>query len=215
MFDRWVNDLFNWLIRWNTANTLEGYQAYPASNTAVLLVDTQTALLQEDPPFAERLKVLVEFARSKNFGLIYSPYDPGANHAFPTAGHQMLKSRLSSPVGARFPSAISPVAGDVVLPPRALFSAFSQTNLRKVLEDNGWQRLVVVGPLTLVSLDSTVRDAVQYDFHVTVLEDVTGLADSDTTKKHLKHTFSRTAHSILDFESFRSAVEDTQTNQVS
>ncbi len=54
MFDRWVNDLFNWLIRWDTANTLESYQAYPASNTALLLVDTQTALLQEDTALATR-----------------------------------------------------------------------------------------------------------------------------------------------------------------
>lgn len=211
MFDRWVNDLFNWLIRWNTANQLEAYQAYPASSTALLLIDTQTAFLQDDPVFADRLEGLIKFARARGFRLIYSPYDPDAVHAYPTAGHEMLKSCLSSSGGATFPLETTPMPSDVVLTPRKQFSAFTETNLSKVLADNGIQRLVIVGPLTLITLDSTVRDAVQFDFHVTVLEDVTGQAESDITKKQFKHTFPRTAHSVLDFDSFRSAVEETYT----
>ena len=209
MSDRTVNDLMNWLIRRQAAaSALAEYQTYPPGQTALILIDTQHGFLADEPELTETLVELVDFARRQQYRIIYTPYSADAVHRFPTRAHDQLRSRLgSSPEASDFPERIAPRDDDVVLPARSSFSAFSGTGLNRLLKTSGLEHLILVGPLTLITLDSSVRDGAQYDYHVTVLRDGAGAAASETTRAEFTRTLWRYAQSVLTLQEFVSLVE--------
>ena len=90
-----------------------------------------------------------------------------------------------------------------MLPPRSAFSAFSGGELEGLLKASGLEYLILAGPLTLITLDSTLRDAAQYDYHVTVLR-AGHPADSEATRAAFDRTFWRYAHRVVELEELRS-----------
>ena len=207
--DRMVNDLLNWLIRRQATSALAEYRTYPPEQTALILIDTQHGFLADEPELTEKLAELVDFARRKQYRIIYAPYSADAVHRFRTPAHDQLRSRLgSSPEASEFPEFIAPRDDDVVLPPRSAFSVFADTGLNQLLKTSGLEHLILVGPLTLITLDSSVRDGAQYDYHVTVLRDGAGAAASETTQTEFSRTLWRYAQSVLTVQGFMSLVEN-------
>ena len=207
--DRTVNDLLNWLIRRQATSALAEYRTYQPEQTALVLIDTQRGFLADEPELTEKLAELVDFARRQQYRIIYTPYSADAVHRFPTQAHDQLRSRLgSSPEASDFPECIAPRNDDVVLPPRSSLSAFADTGLNQLLKTSGLEHLILVGPLTLITLDSSVRDGAQYDYHVTVLRDGAGAAASEATRTEFTRTFWRYAQSVLTLQEFMSLVEN-------
>ena len=208
-FDEVSNALMNRLIRGSVTTAMEEYQAYPPGRTALVMVDAQNGFLSNEPDLTRTLAALVDFVRRQRYRIVYTSYDADAVHRFPTTAHDRIASRLNGgPVSDAFPARLAPRDGDIVLPPRSSFSAFSGTELDRRLKSSGLEHLILVGPLTLTTLDSTIRDAAQYDYHVTVLRDGAGAASSDATRAEFESTFWRYAQSVLDLDALISFAED-------
>lgn len=90
-----------------------------------------------------------------------------------------------------------------MLPPRSAFSVFSSGELDRRLKASGLEHLILAGPLTLITLDSTLRDAAQYDYHVTVLR-AGHTAYSDATRAAFDRTFWRYAHRVMEMGELQS-----------
>ena len=208
-FDEASNALVNRFIRGTISGAMEEYQTYPPGQTALVMIDAQNGFLSNEPDLTRTLAALVDLARRQRYRIVYTSYDADAVHRFPTTAHDRIASRLNgSPAAGAFPARLAPRDGDIVLPPRSSFSAFSGTDLDRRLKSSGLEHLILVGPLTLMTLDSTVRDAAQYDYHVTVLRDGAGAASSDGTRAEFESTFWRYAQSVLDLDALISLAED-------
>ena len=207
-FDQASNAVVNSLLRRSVSSAMEEYRTYPPGQTALVLIDTQNGFLTNEPGLTGTLAALVDFARRQRYRIVYTSYDADAVHRFPTKAHDQIASRLNGgPAASAFPERIAPRDGDIVLAPRSSLSAFSGTGLDRRLKSSGLERLILVGPLTLITLDSTVRDAAQYDYHVTVLRDGAGAPSSEATQTEFEHTLWRYAQSVLDLDELTSLAE--------
>ena len=203
-FDRASNALANWVVRDRVSRAMEEHRTYLPAATALVLVDAQTGFLTNEPGLSESLAEIVDFARARQYRIVYSSWDGGAIQRFPTPAHEWIAGLLrGSAEAVAFPARIAPREGDMVLPPRSAFSAFSSGELDRRLKASGLEHLILAGPLTLITLDSTLRDAAQYDYHVTVLR-AGHTAYSDATRAAFDRTFWRYAHSVMEMGELQS-----------
>ena len=206
-FDDASNTAANWLIRSRVSGAMEEYRAYPPAATALVLVDAQNGFLKNEPRLSEALVAIVEFARRQRYRIVYTAWDAGGVQRFPTPAHEWITDRLdSSGEAASFPGRIAPREGDIVLAPRSTFSAFSGADLHRHLRSAGMEHLILAGPLTLITLDSTLRDAAQYDYHVTVLR-AGSAAYSDAARAAFGRTFWRYAHSVVELDELQALAD--------
>ena len=183
---------------------MQDYRTYPPATTALVLVDAQNGFLTNEPDLSESLAEIVDFARGRRYRIVYSSWDGGAIHRFPAPAHDWIAGRLgSSAEAAAFPARIAPREGDMVLSPRSAFSAFAGGELDARLKASGLEHLVLAGPLTLITLDSTLRDAAQHDYHVTVLR-AGHSAYTDATRAAFDRNFWRYAHGVIELEELQS-----------
>jgi ureidoacrylate peracid hydrolase len=82
-------------------------------------------------------------------------------------------SRLFCPKGSRDAQVIDAIApeGDEIVIPKTSSSVFISTNIHYVLGNLGVKHLIVAGLLTDQCIDSTVRDACDYGYLVTLVTD--------------------------------------------
>lgn len=206
--DEASNAAMNQYIRGSLRGPMNAYRRYPPAATALVLVDAQNGFLTNQDRLSEALVTMVYFARRQGYQIVYTSWDAGGLQRFPTTAHEWMAGRLRASVdAANFPVRIAPREGDVVLPPRTTYSAFSGADLDGRLKSSGAEHLILAGPLTLISLDSTLRDAVQHDYHVTVLR-ANDAAYSDSTRATFDHTFWRYAHSVVELKELQSLVEE-------
>ncbi len=207
-FDEASNAVANRYVRDRVSRAMEQYRTYDPTATALVLVDAQNGFLTSEPDLSEALAAFVDFARGRRYRIVYSSWDAGAVQPFPTPAHDWIADRLrGSAEAAAFPARIAPREGDTVLTPRAAFSAFSGGDLNRRLQASGVEHLILAGPLTLITLDSTLRDGAQYDYRVTVLR-AGGAAYSDATRAAFDRTFWRYAHSVVELEALQSLADD-------
>ena len=210
-FDDASNAMANWYVRDSLSAAMEEYRTYPAAATALVLVDAQNGFLTNEPDLSEALAAIVDFARGQQYRIIYSSWNGGAIQRFPTPAHDWIAGRLrGSGEAAAFPARIAPREGDTVLTPRSAFSAFTGGELNRRLRASGLEHLILAGPLTLITLDSTLRDAAQYDYHVTVLRagPAGPRAYFDATRAAFDRTFWRYAHSVIELEELQSLADE-------
>ena len=82
-------------------------------------------------------------------------------------------SRLFCPKGSRDAQVIAEIApaGDEIVIPKTSSSVFISTNIHYVLGNLGMKHLIVAGVLTDQCIDSTVRDACDFGYLVTLVTD--------------------------------------------
>ncbi|MGH7126533.1 MAG: isochorismatase family cysteine hydrolase, partial [Stellaceae bacterium] len=82
-------------------------------------------------------------------------------------------SRLFCPKGSRDAQVIAEIApiGDEIVIPKTSSSVFISTNIHYVLGNLGVRHLIVAGVLTDQCVDSTVRDACDFGYLVTLVTD--------------------------------------------
>ena len=198
-----IPETMNAITRWWLHRRFRSYRTYPAGQTAVLLVDVQKGHLPESGRLMSSLSDLVALARRSDFGVVYSNFNVATEHAFETPAHRLLKQAgRPDDGGAGIPDQLSPGADDLVLSARSTFSAFKGTDLHEQLQSRGIEHLIIAGPLTRISVDSSVRDGVQLGYHVTLIEEAIS-EDAEEVSEYVRATLSRYAQSILSFENFQ------------
>lgn len=132
-------------------------------NTALLVVDVQTKLIEGHPHNWEQmlhnLKALIESCRAKGVEIIYIRHDDGpeSDLAMNSEGWQIYHE-------------IAPVEGEKIFDKR-FNSAFRQTELKEYLDSRGIQNLILVGMQTELCMDSTCKVAFEYGYTVMMPEE--------------------------------------------
>jgi nicotinamidase-related amidase len=155
------------------------------TSTALLIMDVQKGIVNrfgDDAGYLTRLSAAASAARAARIGVIYVvvafrpgyPEVSGRNKSFAAiAGTGRF---TDGDPDAPIHPAVVPVAGDVIVTKRRV-SAFAGSDLDVVLRSSGLDHLVLAGIATSGVVLSTVRQAADLDYRLTVLSD--GCLDSD------------------------------------
>ncbi|PKX99867.1 isochorismatase family protein [Aspergillus campestris IBT 28561] len=96
---------------------------------------------------------------------------------------------------SQFHPLVEPQTGDLVVTKRRV-SAFTGTDLELLLRSLGTEQVVVVGLITSGAVLSTVRQAADLDFGVTVLRDLCMDREEDVHEVLMEKVFSRQARVV-------------------
>ena len=171
------------------------------TSTALLIMDVQQGIVDRfrgDEGYLPRLADAVEAARGAGIWVIY------VTVAF-RAGHPEVSERNKSfaaiagtgrftdgDPGARVPPAVAPAPADLVVTKRRV-SAFAGSDLDVLLRAGGTGHLVLAGIATSGVVLSTLRQAADLDYQLTVLADGCRDADPEVHQVLLQKVFTRQA----------------------
>ena len=155
------------------------------SNTALLVMDMQTSLLKRLPDagaFTDNVVKAISRARKSNMPVLYVVvgFRPGMpeissnNKGFSASKEQL--ANVSMEQWKRIDTAVLPLEHEIVITKRRI-SAFTGSDLEVVLRGLGIQHLILTGISTSGVVLSTVREAADKDYRLTILSD--GCADVD------------------------------------
>jgi len=157
----------------------------PIEKTALLVMDMQAALLGAYPGITSlvpRVAQAIVFARSRNIPVIYVVvgFRPGTPEISPVnKGLAAAKARFANidmDAWVTIHSDLAPKTGEIIVTKRRV-SAFTGSDLEVLLRAQGIQHIVLTGLSTSGVVLSTVREAADKDYRITVLSD--GCADPD------------------------------------
>jgi nicotinamidase-related amidase len=155
-------------------------------NTALLVMDAHILHRLDDEKVRDaatgHLQKAIATARRAGLPVVYVvvtfrqgwPEVNVANKAFGAWKQSGGAPGMEEP--ARFPPALAPQAGDLIVTKRRV-SAFTGSDLEVILRSGRIEHLVLTGFATSGVVLSTLREAADKDFRVTVLSD--GCADRD------------------------------------
>lgn len=130
--------------------------------TALLVIDIQNLLVKEKPyAIEERLalwKDSITKARQAGIEIIYVRQN---DEEFATGSH-----------GWDIHPAVAPLADEKIVDKR-YSSAFKDTNLKAYLDEQGIERLIVMGMSTNFCIDTTIKVAFELGYTVAVIKDGT------------------------------------------
>lgn len=202
-----IPEAINTLTRWWLHRRFRSYRNYSAKSTGVLLVDVQRGLIPDSSRLLSPLAELVAFARRAGFSIVFSSFDVKAERKFETPAHRLLRNALRSvDDGDSIAEGLSPRPEDLVTAERPALSAFHGTGLHEQLQERGLEHLIIAGPSIRITLDSTIRDAVQLGYHVTLIPE-TLCEEIDEDSEYIRETLARYAQSILSYSNFQSLAE--------
>jgi len=155
------------------------------TNTALLVMDMQTSLLarlSDAAAFISNVDKAITHARTNNTLVLYIVvgFRPGMpeissnNKSF--SAYKELLTNVSIEEWKKIDPKISPLENEIVITKRRI-SAFTGSDLEVILRAHGIQHLVLTGIATGGVVLSTVREAADKDYCITVLSD--GCADAD------------------------------------
>ena len=138
------------------------------SNTALLLIDFQNDYfpsyegakwaLSETEKAAEKGAQLLETFRNKKRPIVH------VRHEFPTNEAPFF---LPDSDGAQIHISVTPLEGETVIVKHQI-NSFRDTELNKVLKDQGIEKLIIVGAMSHMCIDAVTRAATDlgYECHV-------------------------------------------------
>ncbi|MFA0035917.1 cysteine hydrolase family protein [Vibrio sp. 10N.261.52.A1] len=138
------------------------------SNTALLLIDFQNDYfpsyegakwaLSETEKAAEKGAQLLETFRNKKLPIVH------VRHEFPTNDAPFF---LPESDGAQIHSSVAPREGEPVIVKHQI-NSFRDTELNKVLKEQGVEKLIIVGAMSHMCIDAVTRAATDlgYECHV-------------------------------------------------
>jgi nicotinamidase-related amidase len=155
------------------------------SNSALLVMDIQRSIVERfpsDPDYLTTLRGAIDTARSAGVPVIYVVVGFRAGHPEVSKRNKSFGARVGSdafvpgdPGAEVFPD-VAPRPGDTVVTKRRV-SAFAGSDLDMVLRAGDIDTLVLTGIATSGVVLSTVRQAADLDYRITVLAD--GCLDGD------------------------------------
>jgi nicotinamidase-related amidase len=169
---------------------------------ALLVMDVQEGIVaryvQEEDNFLKRLQTAISAAHAASIPVIYvrvgfrqgAPEISSRNKTFSRVKEQGQGSLLTSSMEIH--PAIAPQPADIVVTKRRV-SAFSGSDLEVVLRAQGITHLVLSGIATSGVVLSTLREAADKDYELTVLSDCCLDADDEVQQVLLYKVFPRQA----------------------
>jgi len=170
-------------------------------NTALLVMDMQMGILGSFPN-AEALtgKVLqaIDFARSKHMPVIYvtvgfrqgTPEISLSNKSFGAGKERFANVNMEEFM--RIAPELAPAEGEVTVVKRRI-SAFTGSDLEVVLRAKGIQHVILTGIATSGVVLSTIREAADKDYQITILADCCADADEEVHRVLTTKVFPRQA----------------------
>jgi nicotinamidase-related amidase len=154
------------------------------SNSALLVMDIQRSIVERFPSddHLPRLRDVIDTARSAGVPVIYVVVGFRPGHPEISKRNKSFGARIGSgtfvtgDAGAEIHPDVAPAPGDTVVTKRRV-SAFAGSDLDMVLRAGEIDTLVLTGIATSGVVLSTVRQAADLDYRITVLAD--GCLDSD------------------------------------
>ncbi len=173
-------------------------------NTALLVMDMQAGILSglsDSTAVVANVARAIAAARSKQLPVIYVVlnFRPGFpeinmnNKAFSTS--KKVFAELDMQAFSTIAPALTPAAGDVIVTKKR-FSAFAGSDLDIVLRSLGIQQLVLTGISTAGVVLSTMREAADKDYGITILEDGCTDRDEEVHRVLITKIFPRSADVI-------------------
>jgi len=173
-------------------------------NTALLVMDMQVgivAMLPDAVNLLDNLSKTIAAAREKKIPVIYVVvgFRPGAPEV--SANNKSfsgMKERLGSVNMDEFMAVhpqIAPADDEVIVVKRRV-SAFAGSDLEVILRSKGIQHVVLTGIATGGVVLSTVREAADKDYRITVLADCCADGDAETHQLLTTKVFIRQADVI-------------------
>jgi nicotinamidase-related amidase len=172
----------------------------PQENTALLVMDVQPGALERAPDkdaYLARVRGAVEAARRHKVPVrfVVVGFRPGIPEVSPhnqvfAAVKQQAPAYLIDPRPA-----IEPEAGEVVVTKRRV-SAFTGSDLEVVLRSGDVRHLVLTGIATSGVVLSTLREAADKDYRLTVVSDLCADPDPEVHRVLLEKVFPRQAQVV-------------------
>jgi nicotinamidase-related amidase len=182
-----------------------------ARRTALLVMDAQVGIVERlgSPELLERLAAACQAARAAAVRVIYVKV--AFRQGYPEVSPRNRSfSRISGsgaftggPDGEIHP-AVAPEPGDVIVTKRRV-SAFAGSDLDVVLRAGQIESLVLTGIATSGVVLSTLRQAADLDFQLTVLADACGDADDEVHRVLTEKVFPRQAE-VLTIAQWRDSL---------
>ena len=173
-------------------------------NTGLFVMDMQTAILRnlsDTAALINKVSNAIDLARVKRIPVIYIAvgFRPGAPEINSNnKGFNANKERFASIDMAEFVKidpALAPQEGEITIIKRRI-SAFSGSDLEVILRSLGIQHMILCGIATSGVVLSTVREAADKDYRLTVLSDACADADSEVHQALITKIFPRQADVI-------------------
>ncbi len=172
-------------------------------HTALLVMDVQRGVVErfaDDRTYLDLLRQAVEAARAQGLPVVFVrvAFRPGHPEVSPSnRTFAALASRAGTSFGVEDPAtevhpALEPRTGDPVVVKKRV-SAFTGSDLEVLLRSLGITHLVLTGIATSGVVLSTLRDAADRDYELTVLRDGCLDADDEVHRVLIEKVFPRQA----------------------
>lgn len=180
-------------------------------NTALLVMDMQTSILGRLPDttaLTGHVVKAITHARDKKIPVIYVVvgFRQGAPEvSMNNKGFAALKNTMSSANMEEFMTidpAVAPLPGEMIVAKRRV-CAFTGSDLEVILRAFSIQHLVLTGVATSGVVLSTVREAADKDYRLTVLSDCCADGDDEVHRVLTTKVFPRQAD-VLTVEEWKS-----------
>jgi len=172
--------------------------------TALLVMDMQSAFIQN---FADKESIInqtmkaIAFARNNKIPVIYvvvgfrqgMPEVSINNKGFTSAKERLSKTDMNE--FAKIEPALAPLADELIITKRRI-SAFTGSDLEVVLKSFGIQHMVSTGISTSGVVLSTLREAADKDYKLTVLSDCCADNDEEVHKVLITKIFPKHAEVV-------------------
>jgi nicotinamidase-related amidase len=174
------------------------------TSTALLVMDVQQSIVErlaDDEGYLPRLATAVTAARGARIQVIYVTVGFRAGYPEVSARNKSFAAvpgsgrYIDGDPGARVHPAVAPAAGEVIVTKRRV-SAFAGSDLDVVLRAGGTDSLVLAGIATSGVVLSTLRQAADLDYRLTVLADGCLDPDPEVHRVLLEKVFPRQAEVI-------------------
>jgi nicotinamidase-related amidase len=169
------------------------------TTSALLVMDVQQAIVSRcpDTDYLPRLAPAVTSARSAGIPVMYvvvgfRPGHPEASKANKTFGALPPGAFTDQDPGAAIHPDVAPQPGEIVITKKRV-SAFAGSDLQLLLRAGGIEHLILTGIATSGVVLSTVRQAADLDYRLTVLADGCWDPDPETHQLLTGKVFPRQA----------------------
>ncbi len=179
-------------------------------HTALLVMDMQTAVLHNLPDSSAIIASVAQsiaFARSQSIPVFYVVvgFRPGMpevsmnNKVFSASRERLGNTNMED--GMKIEQAVAPLPGEIIITKRR-HSAFTGSDLEVVLRARGIQHIILTGVSTSGVVLSTLREAADKDYRITVLSDCCADADAEVHRVLTGKVFPRQAN-VVALEAWR------------
>jgi nicotinamidase-related amidase len=179
-----------------------------AENRALLVMDIQGATvnrLKDRTLFINSITNAIQKARNSNIPVIFIVVGFRKGYPEVSVNNKMFSSlkdgtrKLDTEEATKVDSSIAPQPGDVVITKKRV-SAFTGSDLEVVLRSFGINHLILSGISTSGVVLSTLREAADKDYSLTVLSDCCADADEEVHRVLTTKIFPRQAEVISSEE---------------